>query len=78
VQGGDEGFAVRAELPGTVAAVLIVAGSAVEAGGALVLLHSMKMEIPVPAPVAGTVRRVVVAAGDLLREGDLIAVLDRG
>lgn len=76
MQGPDEGFAVRAELPGTVAGVLAAAGSSVEAGGPLVLLDSMKMEIPVLAPRAGTVRRVVVAAGDLVREGDLIAVLD--
>lgn len=71
-----EGFAVRAELPGTVIGVLAQAGSRVEVGAPLVLLDSMKMEIPVLAPVAGTVRRVVVAVGDLLREGDLVAVLE--
>ncbi len=71
-----EGFAVRAELPCTVIGVLAQAGSRVEVGAPLVLLDSMKMEIPVLAPVAGTVRRVVVAVGDLLREGDLVAVLE--
>lgn len=76
MQGTADGFAVRAELPGTVSGVLAPAGSRVEAGATLVLLDSMKMEVPVLAPRAGTVRRVVVAAGDLLREGDLIAVLD--
>ena len=70
-----EGFGVRAELPGTVAEVVAAAGSAVEAGETLVLLDSMKMEIPVLAPCSGTVRRVVVAPGDRLQQGDLVAVL---
>ena len=69
-------FAVRAELPGIVAEVMVTAGRAVEAGAPLVLLDSMKMEIPVLAPRAGTVRRVVVAPGDRLQQGDLVAVLD--
>jgi biotin carboxyl carrier protein len=71
-----ESFAVRAELPGTVAEVIVHAGTAVEAGEPLVLLDSMKMEIPVLAPRPGTVRRVVVAPGDRLQQGDLVAVLD--
>ncbi len=72
----EDGFPVRAELPGTVAAVLVTAGSEVEAGATLVLLDSMKMEIPVLAPRAGNVRRVVVGPGDRLQQGDLVAVLD--
>jgi biotin carboxyl carrier protein len=71
-----DGYPVRAELPGTVAAVLTASGSLVEAGATLVLLDSMKMEIPVLAPRAGTVRRVVVSPGDRLQQGDLVAVLD--
>jgi biotin carboxyl carrier protein len=67
---------VRAELPGTVSDVVATAGTVVEAGAALVLLDSMKMEIPVLAPRAGTVRRVVVSPGDHLQQGDLVAVLD--
>ncbi len=68
---------VRAELPGTVTDVVAVVGTVVEAGASLVLLDSMKMEIPVLAPCAGTVRRVVVGPGDRLQQGDLVAVLDR-
>ena len=71
-----EGFVVRAELPGTVAAVMVSPGTAVAAGDGLVLLDSMKMEIPVLAPRAGTVRRVVVGPGDHVQQGDLVAVLD--
>jgi biotin carboxyl carrier protein len=68
---------VRAELPGTVTDVVAAVGTVVEAGASLVLLDSMKMEIPVLAPFAGTVRRVVVGPGDRLQQGDLVAVLDR-
>ncbi|HUR75388.1 MAG TPA: biotin/lipoyl-binding carrier protein [Sporichthya sp.] len=71
-----EGYPVRAELPGTVAYVVVHAGTTVEAGAPLMLLDSMKMEIPVLAPRAGTVRRVVVGPGDRLQQGDLVAVLD--
>ena len=71
-----DGFPVRAELPGVVADVVITAGETVDAGAPLVLLDSMKMEIPVLAPRAGTVGRVVVEVGDRLQQGDLVAVLE--
>jgi biotin carboxyl carrier protein len=67
---------VRAEIPGTVADVVVVVGTVVEAGATLVLLESMKMEIPVLAPRAGLLRRVVVGVGDRLQQGDLVAVLE--
>ncbi|EUA19512.1 biotinylated TB7.3 domain protein [Mycobacterium xenopi 3993] len=44
-------------------------------GDTLVLLESMKMEIPVLAEVAGTVSKVSVAVGDVIQAGDLIAVI---
>lgn len=71
-----EGFVVRAELPGTVAAVVVSPGAVIAAGDGLVLLDSMKMEIPVLAPRAGTVRRVLVGPGDHVQQGDPVAVLD--
>jgi len=71
-----ESYQVRAELPGTVAEVVTEVGAVVGAGDPLVLLDSMKMEIPVLAPRPGTVRRVVVGPGDRLQQGDLVAVLD--
>jgi acetyl-CoA carboxylase biotin carboxyl carrier protein len=74
--GAGEGFVVRAELPGTVAAVVVSPGAAVASGDSLVLLDSMKMEIPVLAPRAGTVRRVVVGPGDHVQQGDPVAVLE--
>ncbi|WP_019876169.1 biotin/lipoyl-containing protein [Sporichthya polymorpha] len=67
---------VRVELPGTVAAVAVTPGTAVAAGAELLRLDSMKMDIPVRAPQAGTVRRVLVGVGDRLQQGDLAVVLD--
>jgi acetyl-CoA carboxylase biotin carboxyl carrier protein len=69
---------VCAELVGLVAEVLVEPGETVAAGAALVVLESMKMEIPVLAPVAGRVGTVAVAVGDLVQAEDLLVVLDRG
>ena len=58
-----------------VAKVLVGEGDSVAAGDTLVILESMKMEIPVFAEEAGTVRRVSVTEGDVVQEGDQIVVL---
>ncbi len=52
-------------------------GTRVAAGDTVVLLESMKMEIPVLSEVAGTVVSVAVKEGDVVQGGDLIAVLQR-
>jgi biotin carboxyl carrier protein len=67
---------VAAEMVANVWKVLVEPGAAVEAGDTLVILESMKMEIPVEAPVAGTVSTVNVAEGGVVQEGDVIAVID--
>ncbi|MBR7829092.1 biotin/lipoyl-binding carrier protein [Actinospica sp. MGRD01-02] len=66
---------VRAEMVANVAEVHVEAGDEVGAGTALVLLESMKMEIPVLCEFGGTVTEVQVVPGDVLQEGDVIAVL---
>jgi len=55
--------------------VLVAAGASVAAGEALVILESMKMEIPVLADAAGTVDEVCVAEGDVVHEGDVLVVI---
>ncbi len=70
------GFAVRAELVGTVCEVLVEVGQAVVAGESLVVLDSMKMEIPVLAPMSGTVRQVGVALRDVVSAGDVLVLLE--
>lgn len=63
---------IRAQLTANVVAVAVEVGTEVAEGATLATLESMKMEIPVRAPTAGTVQRVEVAPGDLVSEGDLI------
>ena len=69
---GDE---IRAEMVANVWKVVKAAGDEVAEGDTLVILESMKMEIPVLAEVSGTVNRLAVAEGDVVQEGDLIAVI---
>ena len=67
---------VTAELVGNVGSVSARVGDVVTATDVLVILESMKMEIPVLAEVAGVVRAVEVSPGDVLQEGDVIAVIE--
>ena len=69
---------VRAEITANVWQVPAQAGQSVSEGDELAILESMKMEIPVVAPVSGTVREVAVAPDDQVVEGDLICVIDEG
>lgn len=64
---------VRAEMVANVWKVLVAEGDSVAEGDTLVILESMKMEIPVIAEVDGTVAKVAVAEGDVVQEDDLIA-----
>ncbi len=50
-------------------------GAAVAVGDTVVILESMKMEIPVLTEQAGTVTQLGVAEGDVVQEGDVIAVV---
>ena len=67
---------VKAPMVGKIIEVVVSPGSTVEAEEDLVIIESMKMEIPVGAPRAGTVGEIKVAAGDTVQEGDLLLVLD--
>jgi acetyl-CoA carboxylase biotin carboxyl carrier protein len=66
---------VVAELVAGVLSVEVSVGQRVGAEDPVVLLESMKMEIPVLAEVAGTVSEVVVAPGDVVRDGDPLIVI---
>ncbi|HYK67883.1 MAG TPA: biotin/lipoyl-binding carrier protein [Streptosporangiaceae bacterium] len=67
---------VRAEMVANVWKVVAAEGDTVADGDTLVILESMKMEIPVLAESPGRVTRLAVAEGDVVQEGDLIAVID--
>ena len=68
---------VTAPLPGLVLEVKVGDGTAVQAGDALVVMEAMKMENVVPATHTGTVRRVFVAAGNTVGEGDPLVEISR-
>ncbi len=67
---------VNAELVANVLNVVAHAGDKVGPQDTLVLLESMKMEIPVAADVPGTVIEIAVSVGDVVTEGDLLAIIE--
>ncbi len=68
---------IRAEMVANVMSVLVAEGAQVYDGDTLVILESMKMEIPVITEVDGRVAKIAVAEGDVVQSGDLIAVVER-
>ena len=66
---------IMAEMVANVVQVYVGPGDAVEQGATVVLLESMKMEIPVLAERSGTVSSVNVDAGDVVQEGDSLVTL---
>ena len=67
---------VAAELVANVAQVPVAVGDQVGPTDTVVLLDSMKMEIPVLAEVTGIVSEVAVGPGDVVTEGDVLAVIE--
>ena len=65
-----------ADMVANVWKVVVAPGDEVSEGDTLVILDSMKMEIPVLAEVDGTVTDIVVTEGDVVNAGDLIAVVE--
>lgn len=66
---------VTSDLVANVRSIAVAVGQHVEAGEELVLLESMKMEIPVVPEEAGTVTEIRVVPGDVVQEGDVLVVL---
>ena len=66
---------IVAEMVANVMSVEVATGDTVEAGDTVVLLESMKMEIPVIAEQGGTVTGVWVSPGDVVQEGDVLLAL---
>jgi biotin carboxyl carrier protein len=67
---------IVAEMVANVMTVAVEPGDTVAAGDTVVLLESMKMEIPVLAERPGTVSAVKVSSGDVVQEGDILVSLD--
>ena len=66
---------VRAEMVANVWKIVAAEGDHVDDGDTLVILESMKMEIPVLAEGPGVIAKLHVAEGDVVQEGDLIATI---
>jgi biotin carboxyl carrier protein len=66
---------VRSEIAGSVWKIEVAPGDTVAEGDVLMILESMKMEIPVEAPSAGVIQTIQVAEGDPVKEGQGLMVL---
>ncbi|MGF6369996.1 urea carboxylase [Paraburkholderia sp. RAU6.4a] len=73
----DGEVAVDSEIAGSLWQVKVKTGDAVDAGDVLLIIESMKMEISVCAPCAGTVGEIYVAPGSPVRAGQRVAVVER-
>jgi len=67
---------IRADMVAIVMELYVSEGDQINVGDTIVLLESMKMEIPVIAETAGIVTRLAVAVGDVIQEGDLLVAID--
>ena len=74
--GAAGGIEITASVPGKVFKVEASVGQAVKAGDNVVILESMKMEIPVVAPEDGTIASINVAVGDAVENGDILATMN--
>ena len=68
---------IKSELSANVWKIEVAVGEQVEEDDTLMILESMKMEIPVTAPCAGTVTSLAVEEGATVIEGQILATLDR-
>lgn len=69
-------IAIKADVTGKVWKLEAAAGASLAAGEVVMILESMKMEIPVEAPKAGKLASLAVAEGDSVKEGQVLAVLE--
>ena len=67
---------VESEVTGNVWKVLLETGASVAAGDVIIILESMKMEIPVEAPVAGKLIDIMVAPEEQVEEDQVLAVIE--
>jgi acetyl-CoA carboxylase biotin carboxyl carrier protein len=75
-QGGSVSTEVEAQITGNVWKIEKTVGDEVQAEEVILILESMKMEIPVEAPRAGRIREIRVREGESVEEGAVLVVLD--
>ena len=67
---------VKAELVGNLWKIVVEVGQVVEEDDTLMILESMKMEIPITTPTSGTVSKILVTEGEVVQEGQTVAIID--
>ncbi|WP_102958093.1 acetyl-CoA carboxylase biotin carboxyl carrier protein subunit [Mangrovicella endophytica] len=67
---------VKTEITGNVWKIVVGVGDSIEEDGAILILESMKMEIPVAAPEDGRLVEILVAEGDTVTEGTVVARIE--
>ncbi len=67
---------IKAELVGNLWKIVVEVGQAVDEDDTLMILESMKMEIPITTPVPGIVMRILVAEGEVVQEGQTVAIVE--
>jgi biotin carboxyl carrier protein len=67
---------VESEVTGNVWKVIATVGDSVSVGDVLIILESMKMEIPLESPIAGRVAEMLVAPRDVVEEGQVLVVIE--
>ena len=67
---------VKAELVGNLWKIVTEVGQQVDEDDTLMILESMKMEIPITTPVTGVVKEILVNEGDVVQEGQTVAIVE--
>ncbi|MGX6442052.1 acetyl-CoA carboxylase biotin carboxyl carrier protein subunit [Neobacillus sp. K501] len=67
---------ITASMAGTVLNVFVANGDSINSGQEVMMLESMKMEIPIESEESGVVKELRVAIGDFVNEGDVLLVLE--
>ncbi|MFD1705785.1 acetyl-CoA carboxylase biotin carboxyl carrier protein subunit [Siminovitchia sediminis] len=67
---------ILATMAGTVWKIEVSPGENISAGQTVLILESMKMEIPIESQEAGTIKEVNVSTGDFVNEGDILFILE--
>jgi acetyl-CoA carboxylase biotin carboxyl carrier protein len=67
---------VRAEVIGSLWRIVAEVGQRVEEDETILVLESMKMEIPVTSPIGGTVTAILASRGEVVQEGQTVAIVE--
>ena len=67
---------ITAPMPGKIASIVVNVGTQVQEEEEVIIMDAMKMEIPVYATGAGTIKEIKVKVGDSVNEGQVLAILE--